>query len=97
MVSFINNLTAQTDTLSESYGDQWQAGEQINEAPAVIQWLSSNDLIFVVLGVSLLIWLVLLFFIFRLDMKVGKLERKLEEETVENSDKADTRSQPVDR
>lgn len=87
----------QTDTLSESYGDQWQAGEQINEAPALVQWLSSNDLIFVVLGVSLLIWLVLLFFIIRLDMKVGKLEKKLEENPEEDSDKTDTRSQPVNR
>lgn len=97
MLSHLNNSMVQTDTLSESYGDQWQAGEQINEAPALVQWLSSNDLIFVVLGVSLLIWLVLLFFIIRLDMKVGKLEKKLEENPEEDSDKTDTRSQPVNR
>jgi len=88
---------AQPDTLSESYADQWEAGQQINEAPALIQWLSSNDLIFVVLGVSLLIWLVLLFFIIRLDIKVGKLETRLEEKSVKNSDEPDTRSRTLNR
>ena len=97
MLSYMISSIAQPDTLSESYADQWEAGQQINEAPALIQWLSSNDLIFVVLGVSLLIWLVLLFFIIRLDIKVGKLETRLEEKSVKNSGKTDTRSRPVDR
>jgi CcmD family protein len=39
--------------------------------------MSSNDLIFVVLGVSLIIWLILLFFLFRVDKKVTNLEEQI--------------------
>lgn len=68
------------DTLTKSYSDQWGAMDQMEEASAFVQMMASNDLIFVVLGVSLIIWFVLLFFMVRVDRKVAKLENKLNSE-----------------
>lgn len=68
------------DTLTQSYSDQWGAMDQMEEASAFVQMMASNDLIFVVLGVSLIIWFVLLFFMVRVDRKVAKLENKLNSE-----------------
>lgn len=65
------------DTLTESYQDQWGAMEQMDQASGFVQMMASNDLIFVVLGVSLIIWFVLLFFLFRVDRNVSRLEEKI--------------------
>lgn len=73
------NVQSSVDTLSSSYSDQWTALENTDQSSAFIQFMSSNDLIFVVLGVSLIIWFVLLFFIVRVDKKVTKLEKLVEE------------------
>jgi CcmD family protein len=69
---------AAVDTLTQSYSDLWAGVNGAEEASAFVQFMSSNDLIFVVLGVSLIIWLVLLFFLFRLDKKVTKLEKQVQ-------------------
>jgi len=69
------------DTLTLDYSDRWAGVENTEQSSAFIQFMSSNDLIFVVLGVSLIIWFVLLFFMINVDRKVSKLEKKLEEET----------------
>lgn len=68
------------DTLTSSYSDRWAGVENTEQTSAFVQFMSSNDLIFVVLGVSLIIWFVLLFFMINVDRKVSRLERKLEEE-----------------
>lgn len=68
---------AVVDTLTEAYSDQWAGANGPEEAGAFIQFMSSNDLIFVVLGVSLIIWLILLFFLFRVDKKVTNLEEQI--------------------
>ena len=62
------------DTLTSSYSDKWAGVDDPEQSSAFIQFMSSNDLIFVVLGVSLIIWFVLLFFMIRVDKKVSKLE-----------------------
>jgi len=64
------------DTL---YADRWDGVEGVEQASAFIQFMASNDLIFVVLGVSLIIWFVLLFFMIRVDRKVTSLEETLKE------------------
>lgn len=69
---------AAVDTLTQAYSDQWAGANGAEEASAFVQFMSSNDLIFVVLGVSLIIWLVLLFFLFRVDKKVTKLEEQIQ-------------------
>ncbi len=71
-----NQTSITVDTLSQSYADKW-SGAEMEQTNAFIQFMYSNDLIFVVLGVTLIIWLVLLFFIFRVDKKVGALEDQL--------------------
>ena len=75
------------DTLTQSYGDRWD-GAGAEESSAFIQFMSSNDLIYVVLGVSLIIWFVLMFVMIRVDRKVSGLEEKLE--TANRSDEPTT-------
>jgi len=72
-----DTVSTAVDTLSQSYGDRWE-GAGAEESSAFIQFMSSNDLIYVVLGVSLIIWFVLMFVMIRVDRKVAGLEEKLE-------------------
>lgn len=66
------------DTLAQSFNDKWEGAASFEEASAFVQMMASNDLIFVVLGVSLIIWFVLLFFMVRVDRKVTRLENELD-------------------
>lgn len=68
---------ATVDTLTSTYSDKWSGAEQIEQSNAFIHFMYSNDLIFVVLGVTLIIWFVLLFFLIRVDKKVSSLESKI--------------------
>lgn len=68
---------AVVDTLTKSYSQIWSGVEQTEQTSAFIKFMSSNNLIFVVLGVTLIIWVVLLFFMFRVDRKVTKLEEQI--------------------
>lgn len=68
------------DTLTSSYSDKWSGVDNPEQTSGIIQFMSSNDLIFVVLGVSLIIWFVLLFFMIRVDRKVTKLEHSVEDD-----------------
>lgn len=77
-------LRADVDTLTRSYADQWGALEQMEEASWFVQMMASNDLIFVVLGVSLIIWFVLLFFLVRVDRKVARLEEEVNRKNEES-------------
>lgn len=70
---------AAVDTLSKAYSSKWEAASGMENAGPVMQAMASHDLIFIVLGVSLIIWLVLLFFIIRTDKKVTRLEKELEQ------------------
>ncbi|MDX1586610.1 MAG: hypothetical protein R3222_07695 [Balneolaceae bacterium] len=70
---------AAVDTLTKSYSQKWDAANGLTESSAFIQTAASYDLIFIVLAVSLIIWLVLLFFIIRVDKKVGRLEEQIEQ------------------
>jgi len=68
---------ATVDTLTTTYGDKWDGAEQFDQSNAFIQFMYSNDLIFVVLGVTLIIWFVLLFFLIKVDRKVSSIESKI--------------------
>ena len=46
----------------------------------------SQDKLFVVLAVVLIIWFGLVFFVFRTDRKLDRLERTLNERIAQNSD-----------
>ncbi len=73
------DTVAAVDTLTENYSQKWDGAAGLEQAGPLIKTAASYDLIFIVLGVSLIIWFVLLFFIVRLDKKVGKLEKEIEQ------------------
>lgn len=68
------------DTLTQAYSDIWAGNETVEPANALIAFMYSNDLIYVVLGVTLIIWSVLLYFMIRVDRKVASLEEKINSE-----------------
>lgn len=76
-----DSTKAAVDTLTSSYSDKWEGAQGFEQSSGFIQMMASNDLIFVVLGVSLIIWFVLLFYLIRLDRNVSKLEKSLNEES----------------
>lgn len=76
-----DSTTTAVDTLTSSYSDKWEGVEGIEQSSGFVQLMASNDLIFVVLGVSLIIWFVLLFYLIRVDRNVSKLEKSLKEES----------------
>lgn len=82
LIQVQEDTVAAVDTLSESYSSKWDGTAGLEQAGPVMQAVASNDLIFIVLGVSLIIWLILLFFIVRIDKKVGQLEEELEHSNV---------------
>lgn len=90
------DTTAVADTLTESYGQKWEAMNQIDQAGPLMQLMASNDLIFVVLGVSLIIWLILITFLIRLDKKVNRLEQELESVDTENAKTSRKDPEPED-
>ena len=70
-----SDSVAVADTLTQAYSDIWQPVEA-SQNNAFINAMASNDLIFVVLGVTLIIWLVLLSFMVRIDRRLGKMEQQ---------------------
>ncbi|MEX0773487.1 MAG: CcmD family protein [Balneolales bacterium] len=57
---------------------QYEQYEGVEKAEGLVGLMSSNDLILIVLGVSLIIWFTLLAFMIKVDRKVTKLEQKHE-------------------
>jgi len=82
MTNFLmqEDTVAAVDTLTKSFSQKWDAMDKIDSASPILQMAASHDLIFIVLGVSLIIWFVLLIFLIRLDRKVDKLEQELDKE-----------------
>lgn len=80
------SVQTDVDTLSSSYAGKWEGVEGMDQSGGFIQFMASNDLIFVVLGVSLIIWFVLLFFMIRVDKKVSRLERSVTDEKYPNQE-----------
>ncbi len=61
-----------TDTLTTAYAEKWDGATESTNW--FIQFMNSNDLSFVVLGVSLIIWFVLLGYLYSIDSKLNRLE-----------------------
>jgi len=83
-----DSAESSVDTLTSSYSDQWAGVEGAEQTSGFIQFMASNDLIYVVLGVSLIIWFVLLFYMIKVDRNVSRLE-----EAIENRSKDDSKDQ----
>ncbi len=75
MLHLLLLFIADTDTLTKAYADKWEGIEPTQSGFA--SFMTSNDMIFVVLGVSLIIWFTLLFFVIRTDQKLSVLEKEL--------------------
>ena len=73
IIAFLS-LPVEYNFLDEQYDHYEGAGD----AGGLLGWMTSNDLILVVLGVSLIVWFTLLAFLYRLDRKVTRLEQKHE-------------------
>ncbi len=69
-------ITAAADTLASAYSDRWQGVQDPEHGNVIMQAMASNGLIFVVLGVSLIIWFVLIAYLVRLEKKLDNLEQK---------------------
>ncbi len=67
------------DTLSQAYSDVWQGVQDPEHSNVIMQAMASQGLIYVVLGVTLIIWFVLIGYLIRLDKKITNLEQKLPE------------------
>lgn len=78
--------SAVVDSISNRYSERWEGLDGIEESSSFIQFMGSNDLIFVVLGVSLIIWFVLIFYMIKIDRNVSKLEKKFELENKEENE-----------
>lgn len=64
------------DTLSKAYSDKWIT--TVNQGEGFFaSFMSSNNLIFVVLGVTLIIWTVLIVYLTRVDKRITMLENQL--------------------
>jgi len=80
ILSFIVLLfTSASDTLTSAYSDLWQGVQDPEHGNVIMQAMASQGLIYVVLGVSLIIWFVLIGYLIRLDKKITNLEQKLPE------------------
>lgn len=73
------------DSIIMDYADKW-TGVMPEDPNAFIQFMSSNDLIFVVLAVSLIIWFVLVFYLVRVDRKITAIEEKVLNKDLNNSE-----------
>ena len=69
----VQDSTVVLDTLSQAYSDKWMASSLETES-FFASFMSSNNLIFVVLGVTLIIWTVLIVYLARIDKKLSMLE-----------------------
>lgn len=62
------------DTLTSAYDSKWQ-GAGAAQQNDFLSFLTTGDLIFIVLGVTLIIWAVLIIYLIRLEKKLEKLEQ----------------------
>jgi heme/copper-type cytochrome/quinol oxidase subunit 2 len=76
--------TAAQDTAASGFAPKWQGTETAQHSSTIISMMASHNLIFIVLGVSLIIWFVLLFFIVRTDRKVAQLEEQVNNQNTRN-------------
>lgn len=76
-----------TATTSTAYDGLWGTPDgPVQAVSGLDQVMLSEDKLFVVLAVALLIWFGLVFFVFRTDRKLDRLERSLDERIAQNKD-----------
>lgn len=83
LLTLVQQDSIAADTLTEAYSQKWDAAVQMDQSGSLMKAAASHDLIFIVLGVSLIIWFILLFFIIRTDRKISKLEETVTQNQTE--------------
>jgi type VI protein secretion system component VasF len=69
---------------TSSFAPKWHGAQAVQDSNPFIATMASHNLIFIVLGVSLIIWFVLLFFIIRTDRKIIQLEKQVDNQSTRN-------------
>ncbi len=70
---------------SAAYDSAWAQTETPSAAPGGLEsYMTADGKVYVVLAVVLIIWLGLLLLLFRTDRKIGRLERRLDEDGSQN-------------
>ena len=76
-----------TQSSATAYDGVWtNADIPVQAVSGLDQVMLSQDKLFVVLAVALIIWFGLIFFIFRTDRKLNRLERTLNERIAQDKD-----------
>lgn len=63
------------DTLTQVYSEKWAGPEA--EKSFFAEFMTSNDMIFVVLGISLIIWFTLLAYLAKNERKLAAMEKEI--------------------
>ncbi len=86
-VQSIQDSLRATESISTPFDSIWTGGDVPTVAPSELeQIMLSNDKIFVVLAVVLLIWVGLIFFVYRTDRRLSRVERSLNDRIYEDED-----------
>ena len=76
-----------SESISTAFDSIWTGGNVPTVAPTPLEEIMlSNDKLFVVLAVVLIIWFGLVFFIWRTDRRLAKLERSVEDRIYDTED-----------
>ncbi|GMQ81923.1 MAG: hypothetical protein BMS9Abin05_1360 [Rhodothermia bacterium] len=87
VVQSIQDSLRASQSVSTPFDSIWTRGDVPTVAPSGLeQIMLSNDKIFVVLAVVLLIWIGLIFFVYRTDRRLSQVERSLEDRIYESDD-----------
>ncbi|HMB93310.1 MAG TPA: CcmD family protein [Rhodothermales bacterium] len=81
MLSILQQATPDTTQAATAYDSVWTNPELPTQAASGLEAVMlSQDKLYVVLAVVLIIWFGLLFFVLRTDRKLDRLERKIADE-----------------
>ena len=84
-VQSIQDSLRASESISTPFDSIWTGGDVPTVAPSGLeQIMLSNDKIFVVLAVVLIIWIGLIFFVYRTDRRLSRVERSLKDRIYED-------------
>ncbi|HET6568964.1 MAG TPA: CcmD family protein [Rhodothermales bacterium] len=79
MISFVQDTTQTGTGETTAYDSVWaHTGVPVQQPKGFEQVMLSEDKLYVVLAVVLIIWFGIVFFLFRTDRKIARLERSVE-------------------
>ncbi|TDI70551.1 MAG: CcmD family protein [Bacteroidetes bacterium] len=86
-VQTIQDSLRATDSISTPFDSIWTGSDVPTVPPSGLeQIMLADDKIFVVMAIVLIIWIGLIFFIYRTDRRLRRVERSLEDRIYESDD-----------